>query len=754
MNKKIVSCFCSLFITLFLFLLFCDRVYAISFTSDEVLIYYDGNFNIQSYETNHHTRRKWISNSKKDSSNYAYCASRGDTFGAGSNGYRENRSWSSARNCKYKIGNKIYENGDCSVILGFIINTALEQSGNPASRDGWMSAQGSIWDYLYDFAPGFRWDNYPSVTPWNNHKKISKIFSSAWKNYYDSTNGGDASLTSSVGQVNFNVDVGNAKFDYIPSGSSCSTSGSYVTNKISITNNEKKTIHVSILKQWDDVNICDSFGCNGDKNFDIMSGDTHYVWLETSKILGKGTENIINLDIKAEYSEKINVNKKSYDTIVYEPLKGSSVDESKQRMVIMKKKSNVGSSFNNHSTTKEFKIKQIPIKHLTCNDKNINNSSKKYLKSNTSNTPVSRICASGTNGEKEINEDKYKASFQDCTCTTVNIGKNISVGVILVETVVFRFGTLDLDVVYPGGGFGLDVDNKNGGTPTNYYSELTWYFADTDLSGNPYYYDSSLKTGNVASGSMKTTLENGVRDSLRKMIEVDNKVTINIKSLDSNDALNTDDYNTKLNVNYDKIDYNGHTFKVEDEHLDMNKAYFSEDGKVSYVVNSKYTLDGGNKYYVPLKYQSNKFPYSIDVSNLSLTGKFNFYYKAPCEMIVNDYIYDYTYRTIDVTAPFSKTNLATSANWAYWWNGNISNQNRIKLTYRDYPNNSTYDVRLSNDYISKILSYNKLYTNWDTVNDDGSNTFISGNYGFITIARGGNSGSYCEIGKFNDSCDK
>ena len=38
---------------------------------------------------------------------------------------------------------------------------------------------------------------------------------------------------------------------------------------------------------------------------------------------------------------------------------------------------------------------------------------------------------------------------------------------------------------------------------------------------------------------------------------------------------------------------------VLDDVIEMNKAFFSGNGNVSYTQDGKYTIDGGNKYYVP-----------------------------------------------------------------------------------------------------------------------------------------------------------
>ena len=475
------------------------------------------------------------------------------------------------------------------------------------------------------------------------------------------------------------------------------------------------------------------------------------------------------MNVRAIFTEEVNGTQQVYDTEMYYPVdKNNNAISDGQKMLIMADTSDQSTYLIKHSKTISINLKQNKIIHYTCaSDDNLGLLRSGYESSNSKNDPTVRVCAANIPDSELLNEDTYRqytASFQGCKCTSVDLGnKNGSIAVIYTERVTFQYGIFETDNVYPGGGFGLDTSIRD--TSTRYSAKLFWNYANTDVNGNPYYYNSNNNEGVIVEKNNDTNLGNKIRDYFKNKRD-ENAVSIPIDTLNSNDSSKEKpDYS--LEVKYDgsgDIDrYYDHykdiytnfssrgAFVILDDVIEMNKAFFSGNGNVSYTQDGKYTIDGGNKYYVPLVYDSNRFPFNVKATNLSLTGLFDFYYKADCDIGVGDYKYGAFYRTIDVEDPFIKTNnVASSVNWSEWWNGNTQNQKRVNNTFSYYPNNPTYKVVIDNSLINKYVNYNKSYTNWDTVNEDGSNTFVNTSNGFEFSGIN----SYCEIGRLSSSCDK
>ena len=95
--------------------------------------------------------------------------------------------------------------------------------------------------------------------------------------------------------------------------------------------------------------------------------------------------------------------------------------------------------------------------------------------------------------------------------------------------------------------------------------------------------------------------------------------------------------------------------------------------------------------------------------------------------------------------------------WRDWYcgsgticSGNVSNQERIKNTYQNYPNNYLYKITLDSDKINKIKQINDYYTSWTGIHADGSSDFINKKGLFEKMAT---SSSYCPLGVIREDCD-
>ncbi|MBQ6494485.1 MAG: hypothetical protein IJI49_00620 [Bacilli bacterium] len=789
MKNRIISL---LFIFYILFFSFCFNVNAISFThygsSDEICYNRDKFTYLSNSYTNcnsSHDHRKWVNNGKKDT--LAYCATRRNKFDKESKKYQEDSEWRSNSNCKYKVGGtgELKSDGDCSIIAGFVINRGLADTNTSkgGKKQSWFNAQTSLWVYLRNYAP------YPYYV--NNSKdannelynlsdyaRTKKILEDAWKAYTDFKNAnGNVSSTKSS-KINFELNTLNAVFDFIASGSNdttCNTSGYYKTNDIIIKNNESKAINISIANNWKGVQICrytsgSTQDCTEeDMNISLNSGDNLKLYLYTKR----NNINKITLSITADFKEIKNSSVDYYNTKMYKPIcYNSAKDEVEckvdgeiaQNMLVAEEKNANNKITINHKETRKINVTQRVIQHEVCpivSDSVLKNV---YGEHNESD-PVTKTCKSSLTDDQATDDKNYVVNFNGCSCHPLQIGSGqntIYVSVILIENVKFKFGAFDLKNTYSGGGFGLV---NSGNDATNYISNLEWYFADHDSLDNPYYYQSG--SGKIASSSSeKVSIENVVRDKLKnelldKMKDKESLLALNVVTKDSNNY-SKNDYKTELNIIPDSdIEYHKYTssdnkgkkvgvFIANDTNVEMKEAFFNSNGEVSYEKGKKgYSVSGGNKYYTPLNYDINKsFPYNIATSNLSMTGWFKFYYKAECGIDVNEFKYDVSYRTIDVSDPFPKK---IPTNWVTWWD-NSNNKSRMNNTFALYPNGKiVYKAELSDSDILKISSNDKVYTSWTGINDNGSNNFINSGNGFKTI---NNQNSYCNIGEFNESCDK
>ncbi len=745
------------------FSLFIDNVKAITFEGGKFLDY-NNYFKVTNYNGSS-TNIKYVARTNKKV--YAYCARRQGHFKYNSDNYSEVMAWRKAKQCKYYVDGSLKENGDCSSIMGFIINESLSYFSGVREEQRWMYTQGAVWTYLSYFTPkAYSAYNFVNYSWEKTNPKIKTVFNRAWKAYHASVNGNPMS-NETIESVNFSISPSDVTFNFVSNGADCNATGNYITKEITITNNESKNIKVTIFKR-DGSKICPSGGscAAGDVTTTIKPGsdNSYKFYLSTGADKKLGKNGLNPLEIKAEFSEGLTSTATSYDTNLYKAYDKNGVEvEDSQRILVMTNEESTSTYSRKHEEIKKVTLHQNYITHKVCSvSEETKYRNLGYNGSNSTTNPVNKVCAANLTASERANsdnKDRYTASFYDCTCTSVKIDGKGSIGILLTERVSFRFGNLETNNIYPGGGFGLDSKKLT----TKYTAKIIWDYANVDSAGKPYYYGDD-KDGHTV--SVNSSDEVQIRTKIKTYLNgLKSNKKLTVDTLDSNNqskgrvtstlavSFNTADADSG---DLDSYDESKKMFTVKDEAIVMNNAYFSSKGDVTYTANKKgYSIDGGNKYYIPLNYDGDNFPYNIKVNNMSLTGLFNFYYKADCGIGVDDYEYGVFYRSIDVEKPFVKTNnVASSVNWSEWWNDNSANQGRIKTTFNDYPNNPLYEVVIDDEIINKYINYDKSYTSWSTVKENGDDTFLSLENGFVKTAKGGGNGSYCEIGKFDASCDK
>ena len=671
---------------------------------------------------------------------YGYCGSQQKSF----NGpvgeaneefiYIEDSSWSEANNCRYYVssgGNeyKLKDDGKCSAILGYIIKNAEAQ--------GYMRTQGAVWTYLSIFANS-PYSDYNTSGGWDN-PAIRDILFKAWKEYLLHKEAADAvpvkndnllSLSVVEGGVKKAITGDNIGLYYVPSNDSCGT-GKYMSGKIIVANKSEHTLSVKFSSNKN-VKIL----INGFKQDSIVldSGDSS-ISVATVQIVSKYRSSEVNLNISASYEgENVNIP----DTVRY--LDGK--DSVKNQTMFILKNDSRKSIF---TFKKTFKLDFAKVGYKHCDGVDSNNPV--YPKYYTNDTQEKKCANNVASKEATI------AHFSACTCIMVPVGDNKKVGVTLKENVRFYFGNFAPSFVYPGGGFSFYTqDPGTNGNASAYYSDISWDFVDKYNGVSYYNKDNSI--GNASE------LVDEVNEFLIDKLS-GKSLTLNIDTEDSN--ISTFDkkknYNYKLNLDINDIpeEFGSKYLKFGINPIEMEPAYFSKSGVVSY--NSdlrKYPIDGGNKYYVPLNYtngslnEEEKFNFNITNTNLSLSGYFSFNYSGQCYEPVKTYDLksNLNYRPISEANPFPNNVIA--ANWKEWYDSDTNNLLRLKNSFSS--DKLLYLVNLNANNISSVLrKYNKVYTNWDYVGSNGKDQLVNDNNLFTQRAK---SDSYCAIGTFDSKCDK
>lgn len=708
---------------------------------------------------------------KRDSSgNLAYCGKRMAGFADGKMHSRD-YSWNNANTCMYftyyNKGEQIHTDGDCSVIVGYI----LKQRESVKNKD-WRRIQAALWTYLghsdwgpqpyfYNDVNGENGKHSAAKLAWKGNSSVQKILKKAFKEYDSYKKNGGGISSSNDEEVKFDISYENGvkdlNFYFIPNGSNgstCSgTSGIYKTKMITVTNtdsntNSGKKIKISLSSNNSTVKICqiggnDNSNCKDSLNVELSYNHSVKFYLKTSKVFGTGI-NQVSFDVSASYVELVTTSSGDvYDSKRY-------VRGNHQPLYVLFKHSGTGTSEVTHETSKTLNFVQTPLTHnMACQD--LHNSG------GTIYDNQNKVCANKSNNVKD-----YVAEFYDCSCTSLDLGDGKNVNIVVFQHLNFKFGNLSPNTIYPGGGFELYSTNKNQGTFTTYYDNIIWDYYD-NLGGRPYYYNSRNTSQNDAS-----SLEQQITNKLKQKVK--DNVNLNFYAVNSNKYDDSDDKELKKRVTKkldvkNNVTSDGKTITLNIDGIKLPDSYFSTNGTVSYTSNGEgdYSIKGGNKYYVPIKYTSsnNKFKFNIaspsEQINLSLISGMNFAYNANCDVNVtspscpsndpncNDTpILGVTYRAIDVNSPFPK---ATPVNWKNWYDVS-SNKSRLSSSFSS--NKLSYKIELNSNNLTRINAIPSSYSSWGSINKNGSSSFITSNI----FSKRANSNSYCAIGKFSSTCDR
>lgn len=671
--------------------------------------------------------------------------------------YVKDDVFNDAKNCYYKDSSGGHNDGDCSEIIGYIIaegNSYYRKKFNVSSVTipVWYWTQVTVWAYLYEFNTSLRDTNDAAKGFYNDWSDIRTVIGKAWTSY---SNNNTTSIMNS-NSVNFTISSGDNNFYYVPKieSNSCSVSGEYKTQKRTITNNEGRNISVTLSAEAigtnDDITIyyktskMKKFKIYDNNSKQIPKGDSMEVYL-SSKYDISGN---VKLDVRGSYFKRIEGTR--YDSVRW---KLPQYSGSAQGMFTLKSYNGTIDVENSQTRSVTFNKQGLNRKECGSNNKN--------MAGNDSANPVKKECAVDVNDD----ENKYRAKFQGCTCLGLDLGNNKYVNVLVKESSVFQFGRLiPNEKLYSGGGFSFDTI----GIPTSYNSVVTWEYKDWK-NNIPYYYN-----GNDLVDTDARNVESLIDEAVKNKIK--NNLELKFLTLDSNDYKETKNVEIPLNlsINVDSSNFKemsigksvvrGIAFD-SNKAIELNKAYFSVDGSVSYVKDDIYSIDGGNKYYIPMGYTKDKFPFNIGRVNMSVVEGINFWYEATCgkevEELYNKNLY---YRSIDVKNPFPKAGNDSSKvpeNWRKWYcgEGNIcitnNNQNRMNNTYQMYPNSTPlYMITLNQENKEKLKrlkmhdGIESSYFDWDGINTNGTSKVVSSD-----IFKRNDTNSYCPIGKFIKECD-
>lgn len=684
--------------------------------------------------------------------------------------YHQDDTYANANVCSYIYNGVTYNNGDCSRIVGEIIGAVdyliKNDSGflyGTESQPNYFWTQLSIWAYLarFSYEPlistniKYNKAGKRAVDLYDYSTQIrDKVLPLAFKRYVENSKG---QITQSK-DINVQLSNYNTNFYYKPNSNyGCNNlSGFYRTSDMTLKNLEDRVVSVEIYTNNNDVQVCNGSSCAGTKKINLTKKGTnnsqYSFYLKTTE----DKTRTIKLTVRVSYDDgTIEV----YDSVRWITDYASAINP--QGLVTAEY-----SKVDLRSEKKlEFNFKQYAISRRVCSDDYDNSD----VAGGKSTNPVSKVCATNSSGSKNTGE--YTATFTGCTCMTLELSNKRFVNILVYENVGFRYGKLTSDSgIFPGGGFSFV--NSSSGISTQYLSKITWDYANY-MNGKPYYYNQSNPFNWDA-----TSLTSAINSALES--KINNSIDITFKTIDSNNYKNKKNY--KLNFTIEKKSFNSSTNVFEfrnasDEGINLNKAYFSVGGLVQYgSKNSTYSIDGGNKYYIPLNYEDATFPFDIiEPVNLSIVDGIEFWYKASCSIPVLDetdsssYCEDgdcsdfnngygnLRYRSISLEDPFPKSDNNRSeipVNWREWYcgagtgsvcSGNNTNINRLKNTYQ----NLMYQVVLDSTKIKNISKENYSYFEWNNVNKNGSDSFVTKYFDKVAT-----NNYYCQIGEFKTSCDK
>ena len=707
----------------------------------------------------------------------AFCGNRKKTLCSGSScKHRLDTSWNSANTCTYYTysGDEKtrHNDGECSIIVGNILKQYKQGGG---SEKDWRKIQSAVWTYLGHSGWGpdsYFYGDSKATRAWNENSSVQKILKQAFKDYVSYRNAvGNAPLGSDAEakvDISYENGVKDLNFYFVSNGSNGSTCGGtngvYKTKMITVTNNDSNTengkkINVSIDSDNSAIQVCrvkdsGTSECSDDGlNVGLSYKGSVKFYLKTNKVFSKGVSEV-PLQISASYVEKITTNiDKIYDSKRYVMKK-----DKWQPMLVLYTYEGNGEGKVKRETIEILNFRQTSLGHNeVC--KNLQNAGKLYIDNEN------KVCAN-----KSRNQNDYIAKYSDCSCMSLDLGSGRNVNVVVTQHAVFKFGNLTPNSVYAGGGFELYSADKSAGTLTEYSNAIKWYYYDS-LNGKPYYYNSVDPTSTDASG-LETEITDKLQKNLNQTLNLDFYAVDSNKFNDNNDKEVKKRMTKKLKIENNVVsDSSDHTINVKFDRINLPESYFSVNGSVSYTSTGEgeYSIKGGNKYYVPLKYNSsdNKFKFNIASTsqriNLSLIKGRSFWYNADCDVDItststpsnpscstndpscNDTpILGVTYRTMSIKTPFPKT---VPLNWKDWY---ANNSNKARLSDSFSSNKLIYKIELNSNNLSQVNTNSSSYSNWGSIRKNGSSSFVTNN----DFSKRANNNSYCAIGEFSSTCDR
>lgn len=393
---------------------------------------------------------------------------------------------------------------------------------------------------------------------------------------------------------------------------------------------------------------------------------------------------------------------------------------------------------------------------------------------------------------------------------------NVAVKFVLTENIAFTLyqhfgdGKLDKDnkrAIYAGGGFGWNNNRvayliNEVGFKYHLYKDSTnsgiFVFNLSSAAGEGYciknagggcnsliwgdgiYGETEVFSDSSCSSSSRIDLNERVKNSINSYVSkgyllsngTPNSDSV-FQSVDPNDA-SPGSY--KKIIVTDSKSSNGMSYE---ESVFASKSFI--DPKTAKIFSQNdfkdWYIDGGNKWYVPLKYLG---------SSVAVTGKnFNvsrirsdLNISASCSIPVKNILYEddgngglkvsYRYRPIKLEDVFNGKNkkaiMDSAQNWAEWYCGNNSNcnvdnsnRNRIKSTYSNGDDKSPlYRIILDESNIDDIrgVSDNDPYISFKNMQSNGVSRFVLSYFPNNSVRKAVFDTHYCGLGVFSPKCNQ
>ena len=393
--------------------------------------------------------------------------------------------------------------------------------------------------------------------------------------------------------------------------------------------------------------------------------------------------------------------------------------------------------------------------------------------------------------------------------------------IVLLENIEFNVnglyytdGNRNLNKIYAGGGFSWNGAslNNNISYVYRYYKNDSYYVNDSSSEGNFLYiihhkYSQLNKDGSYSplkksfayfhdnieiykdsscsnSNKYETKLNDYVASQIESRISYQERLLVNsgnssiahFKSVNPNNASIK---NEPLRV-MDNFLSGGNVYN---ESISLNQSWINpKTAEISFSSNGGNYIDGGNKWYVPLKYMDSTV--TVSASNLNISRIRNLKVSVSCPIDVEHILYEpdgngglklaYRYRPIKLNNVFNgKAKNEIAQNWQDWYCGNDAdcdggndNKTRLEETYEKYrANNPLYRIILNDSNGSDIRAFNNnnsyiSFNNFNTGNPaSGTSSFVSKyfNGGNGNILKAVPDTHYCGLGVFvpgKDGCNQ